>query len=302
MVRRSAIAWHGCSEVGQPVDHRDRAPARELLDQRVLEVRATIASTQRERLRATSRRRLARADPDCSGRSRIAWPPSWVMPASKVTWVRSEGFSKYIASVRPRSVCGRSPSLRERLQLARAREHREQRVRRPVGEREEVLRLPARDQRADAAVGEDLEQDRVQDAAVDDVGALDAALERRRGSTRPSGSCRPGSCPRSISLRASPLASRDSWPPASFTPSTSVSSISFSAPSACAIAPAGLVGVHVVGEPSRRRRAARSPARSPRRRPRGSAPGRPRTPRRRGRCRARPCSRRAPGSCRRRCR
>ena len=65
--------------------------------------------TQRDRLRATSAADSRVPIPTCSGRNRIACPPSWVMPASKVTWVRSDGFSKYIARVRPRSVWGVSP-------------------------------------------------------------------------------------------------------------------------------------------------------------------------------------------------
>ena len=45
------------------------------------------------------------------------------MPASKVTWVRREGFSKYIASVRPLQCLGPLASVEHAPQLARAREH-----------------------------------------------------------------------------------------------------------------------------------------------------------------------------------
>ena len=61
-------------------------------------VRAMMPSTQRPRLRATSG--TVSRTPNLPSRY-TAWPPSWVMPASKVTRVRSEGFSNSIASVCP---------------------------------------------------------------------------------------------------------------------------------------------------------------------------------------------------------
>ena len=61
------------------------------------------------------------------------------MPASKVTWVRSDGCSKYIASVRPAQRLRALALAEQRLQLPGAREDREQLLGGPVVEVEEVL-------------------------------------------------------------------------------------------------------------------------------------------------------------------
>lgn len=45
----------------------------------------------------------------------MAWPPSWVMPTSKETRVRSEGFWKIIARVLPASRGWGVPALTSRL-------------------------------------------------------------------------------------------------------------------------------------------------------------------------------------------
>ena len=56
------------------------------------------------------------------------------MPASKVTWVRSDGFSKNIASTRPskrlRPLAGRVQAL----ELARALQQRQQLLGGPIGQ------------------------------------------------------------------------------------------------------------------------------------------------------------------------
>ena len=54
--------------------------------------------------------------------------------------------------------------------------------------------LLASDQRADAFVGQDFQQQRVRDAAVDDVHALDAVCARRRAPSRSWAACRRRSC------------------------------------------------------------------------------------------------------------
>ena len=65
--------------------------------------RATIPSTQRERLRATSGTDSREPMPISLRERYTPRPPSWMIPTSKVTRVRSDGFSKMRASVRPAS-------------------------------------------------------------------------------------------------------------------------------------------------------------------------------------------------------
>src|SRR4029450_775616 len=143
-----------------------------------LAARATITSTQRDRFSATSRGDSRVPTPIWSAVRKMAWPPSWVMPASKVTCVRSDGCSKYIAIVRPSSVWGRSPlrssafSSWARARIARSSSaDQSSRVRKSLG-------ISATDQRPDPDVREHLEQDSAQDAPVDDVRALDPARQR----------------------------------------------------------------------------------------------------------------------------
>ena len=73
--------------------------------------RAATTSTQRERLRATSGTDSRLPIPiSCAARYTAA-PPSWIIATSKVTRVRSDGFSKMSAIVRPGSGVERSRAL-----------------------------------------------------------------------------------------------------------------------------------------------------------------------------------------------
>src|SRR3990170_3443323 len=63
-------------------------------------VRMTIASTKPSRFRATSAMDSRTPQPTLPDVSWIADPPSWIMPASNVTRVRSDGRSKSMARVR----------------------------------------------------------------------------------------------------------------------------------------------------------------------------------------------------------
>ena len=64
---------------------------------------AITASTQRDRLRATSFTASRLPSPTSPGPRYRALPPNWVMPNSNVTRVRRLGFSKIIASDFPSS-------------------------------------------------------------------------------------------------------------------------------------------------------------------------------------------------------
>ncbi len=69
--------------------------------------RAAITSTHRDRLRATSGTDSRLPRPTSGAERYTAAPPSWIMPTSNVTRVRSDGFSNTSAMVRPvRGVMG----------------------------------------------------------------------------------------------------------------------------------------------------------------------------------------------------
>ncbi len=102
-VNRSASAWHGCSRSVRALMTGISAAAAISSAIAWPNVRTMIPSTQRSRLRATSAT-LSRVPAPTSAVERwTAWPPSWVIPASKVTRVRRLGFWKSIARVRPAS-------------------------------------------------------------------------------------------------------------------------------------------------------------------------------------------------------
>ena len=80
--------------------------------------RAAIPSTQRERFRATSATASRVPRPISWPERYTARPPSWTIPTSKVTRVRSEGFSKISATVRPASGVPRRPTFHRCLRSA----------------------------------------------------------------------------------------------------------------------------------------------------------------------------------------
>ena len=98
------------------------------------------------------------------------------------------------------------------------------------------------DHRADAFVGEELEQQHVGEAAVEDVRAADAVAHRVHARRRPSGSSRRSSVPSAMSASSSSAVDladqRRRIVDVAAKASTSVRYTSFSAPSASAIAPA----------------------------------------------------------------
>ena len=143
IVCRSAIAWQGCSRSVSPLITGIVAAPASSSTSAWSKVRATIASTQRDRLRATSAAVSRVPMPTCSGRSRIAWPPSW-RHARLEGHVRAQ--RRLLEVHRERAAAQRlrrSPRAVDALQLVRAREDPAQLVGRPVGEREEVLRRTA---------------------------------------------------------------------------------------------------------------------------------------------------------------
>ena len=86
----------GMIEIAQRVDHRKARPARQFVYRLLAKVRATMASVQRARLRATSLSgSRSPIMPICVTQS----PPSCLMASSNVMRVRSEGFSNSRADV-----------------------------------------------------------------------------------------------------------------------------------------------------------------------------------------------------------
>ena len=102
-VSRSASAWHGCSASVSAFTTGTDAAAAISVSVACAKVRSTIASTSRDRLRATSAALSRRPRPTSSGPSAIAWPPRPVTATSKLTRVRRLGFSNRSATCRPSS-------------------------------------------------------------------------------------------------------------------------------------------------------------------------------------------------------
>src|SRR5207302_6770221 len=102
-VRKSAMAWHGCSSsVSAFTTCRRRAEAANSWSTFCENVRMTTPSTHRSRLRATSATgsRHPSATSGCSG---TMWPPSSRTAISNVVRVGSDGLSKSSATCRPLS-------------------------------------------------------------------------------------------------------------------------------------------------------------------------------------------------------
>ena len=90
-------------QVGEAVDHRDGAVARQLLDVGVIEgADHDAVEVAREHPRGVADR-LAPAELDVAAERKSAWPPSWKAPTSKETRVRVELLAKIIPSVLPAS-------------------------------------------------------------------------------------------------------------------------------------------------------------------------------------------------------
>ena len=85
------------------VDDRDRGVAGELLDGRVREGRARRPRRRTGEVAGEVGDRLALAQADVLAGEEDRAPPSWAIAASKLTRVRSDGFSKTRPSVRPAS-------------------------------------------------------------------------------------------------------------------------------------------------------------------------------------------------------
>ncbi len=95
-------------------------------------VRAMIASTRRLMTRAVSATVSWPPRWISPGRRYCAWPPSSVMPASKLMRVRVDGCSKIIASVRPSRKGVSGPPPVERLERGGQVEQAEQLLARVV--------------------------------------------------------------------------------------------------------------------------------------------------------------------------
>ena len=112
----------GMAEIGQAVD--DRAGAVLRPDRRPSDGDwrgSTTTSAYSPRTRAKSAT-LSRLPNPASLPRKIELPPRWAMPASKLTRVRSDGFSKIKAITRPGSSGSRRPLLALLLQILRDRE------------------------------------------------------------------------------------------------------------------------------------------------------------------------------------
>ena len=110
---KSAMAWQGC-------EASERALMTGIVAERASsstvaceKVRTARASTYWLKTRAKSTTLSRTPSPTSSPRRKIALPPRRAIAASKLTRVRSEGFSKSRPSVRPdRSGGGRPPARR----------------------------------------------------------------------------------------------------------------------------------------------------------------------------------------------
>src|SRR5262245_43500258 len=111
-VKKSARAWHGCSKSESPLMTGTLAWRASPVIVACEFTRAMMPSTHRERLRATSGTDSRVPSPISRPTRWTARPPSWMMPTSKVTRVRSEAFSKISAKVLPASSDSRRSALR----------------------------------------------------------------------------------------------------------------------------------------------------------------------------------------------
>src|SRR5262245_43089876 len=111
-VKKSARAWHGCSKSDSPLMTGTLAWRASPVIVACEFTRAMMPSTHRERLRATSGTDSRVPSPISRPTRWTARPPSWMMPTSKVTRVRSEALSKISAKVLPASGDSRRPAFR----------------------------------------------------------------------------------------------------------------------------------------------------------------------------------------------
>ncbi len=118
----SAIAWQGCSRSLSALMTGMDACCAMVVTVSCAKVRSTRPSTQRSRLCATSLRLSRAPRRDCVWSTKNETPPRLLMPASKVSRVRSEGFSKNSTICLPTRVPRiiRRTGLHGRCQLQRA--------------------------------------------------------------------------------------------------------------------------------------------------------------------------------------
>ena len=131
IVSRSASVWHGWNESDRPFTTGTPEWAASSSRSECSKTRAMITSTYLERVDAVSAIVSPRDSCVSEAERLTAWPPSWNMPASKLTRVRVDGFWNIMAMVAPASSVPRErPAARRRL-------------RRPARSRRRPVSLPS---------------------------------------------------------------------------------------------------------------------------------------------------------------
>jgi len=111
----SASNWHGCRSSDRPLITGTRELAANSVRVLWAKVRIITASSMLDMTMAQSPIGSPRPSWVSRGDRKIAWPPSWIMPASKEIRVRVEDFSKIIPRTRFFSGSNSTPRLRRSL-------------------------------------------------------------------------------------------------------------------------------------------------------------------------------------------
>ncbi|MCY1398493.1 hypothetical protein D9M71_135260 [compost metagenome] len=96
----SARSWQGCRSSDRPLITGTREWAANSVSVLWAKVRIITASSMRDMTMALSLMGSPRPSWVSRGDRKMAWPPSWIMPASKERRVRVEAFSKIMPSTR----------------------------------------------------------------------------------------------------------------------------------------------------------------------------------------------------------